>query len=659
MRVALFTDTYLPDINGVVSSIELLRKKLEEKGHEAYVVSTRPGLFKVKKEGRIIRLPGIELKSLYGYKLASPAHMLVLDELEEMNFDLFHVHTEFGVGIFASIAAKQLHIPLVRTYHTTYEDYTHYVNVLHVESFDKVAKKLVGVLSRQYGDDCLRLIAPSKKTANMLKGYGVSTPISILPTGVELKRFSPDLFTEEDTRRIRTELGIGDDEKMVLYVGRIAQEKSLVLLLEAFKLIKEEGIKAKLVVIGGGPQLEELRSLAKTLSIDDIVIFTDKKPFVEVPAYYHAADLFTSASKTETQGMTYVEALASGTPVLARHDEVLEELIGEGRNGYFFDDKEEFVEKLKQFLSLSGEELKAMQQNALAESKIYDADVYVENMLKLYEETIEEYESSYVVKSISLKNDVVHLTLNNGKNEEKVMVSLETYYQLGIRKDDKLTAAQYERLKNEESFVKAYRAALKRISARDYTVKQMREYLRDKQELPEEEIDEIVEKLEEKGMLDDRRYVIEKRDHFEAILLSRKQMTARLRRAGIAPEIIEECLDSEDSEADKALRRAQKHQKSIRNKSLLVKKQTIKRKLYEEGFSSEDIQEAMSMLDFAEDAFAEESVLKSECSKIRRRLERKYSGTQLRNRLYQSLLAKGFANDAVYALINGMEWEDD
>ncbi|MBQ1288917.1 MAG: glycosyl transferase family 1, partial [Erysipelotrichaceae bacterium] len=74
MRVALFTDTYLPDINGVVSSIELLRKKLEEKGHEAYVVSTRPGLFKVKKEGRIIRLPGIELKSLYGYKLASPAH---------------------------------------------------------------------------------------------------------------------------------------------------------------------------------------------------------------------------------------------------------------------------------------------------------------------------------------------------------------------------------------------------------------------------------------------------------------------------------------------------------------------------------------------------------------------------------------------------------
>ena len=659
MRVALFTDTYLPDINGVVSSIELLRKKLEEKGHEAYVVSTYPGLFKVKKEGRIIRLPGIELKGLYGYKAASPAHLLVLDELENLNFDLFHVHTEFGVGIFGSIAAKQLHVPMVRTYHTTYEDYTHYANFLHMESFDKVAKKLVGILSRQYGEDCLRLIAPSKKTANMLLGYGIRTPIRILPTGVELKRFSPELFTEEDAHRVRSELGIKDDEKMLLYVGRIAQEKSIVMLLEAFARIKSEGIRAKLVVIGGGPQLDELRSLAKTLSIDDIVIFTDKKPFDEVPVYYHAADLFTSASKTETQGMTYVEALASGTPVLARYDEVLEELIKEDVNGYFFEDADSFVTKLRKFLSLSSEELSKMQKNAIDEAQIYDADTYVENMLQLYKETIEEYDSSYVVESVSLKNDVVHLLLNNGKNEEKIMVSLERYYQEGIRKDDKLTAAQFERLKNEENFVKAYRAALKRISARDYTVKQMRDYLSEKQEVSEEQVNEIIEKLTEKGLLDDRRYVIEKNDAFQAMLLSRKQMTARLRKAGIAPEIIEECLDFENSESDKALRRAQKYQNSIHNKSLLIKKQTIRRKLFEDGFSSDDIQQAMSMLDFTEDALAEESVLKSECAKIRRRLERKYSGTDLRNHLYHSLLAKGFANDAVYALINEMEWEDD
>ena len=127
MRVALFTDTYLPDVNGVVTSIELLRKELEKHGHDAYVVCTYPGVMKIKQEGKIIRLPGIEVKQLYGYALASPIHYLFIDDLKKLNFDIIHVHTEFGVGIFAGIVAKQLHIPLVRTYHTTYEDYTHYI----------------------------------------------------------------------------------------------------------------------------------------------------------------------------------------------------------------------------------------------------------------------------------------------------------------------------------------------------------------------------------------------------------------------------------------------------------------------------------------------------------------------------------------------------
>ena len=126
MRIGLFSDTYLPDVNGVVSSVELLRKKLSEEGHEVYVVCTHPGLIKVEKEGNIIRLPGIEFKKLYGYAIASPVHYFLTDDIEKLNLDIIHVHTEFGVGIFAQMCADKLHIPLVRTYHTTYEDYTHY-----------------------------------------------------------------------------------------------------------------------------------------------------------------------------------------------------------------------------------------------------------------------------------------------------------------------------------------------------------------------------------------------------------------------------------------------------------------------------------------------------------------------------------------------------
>ena len=143
MRIALFTDTYLPNINGVVTSVELLRKKLEDEGHEAYVVCTYPGLMQVKTEGRIIRIPGIEVKQLYGYSLAQPFHMMLEDELEGFHFDLVHCHTEFGVGLFGGHIAKAFHIPLVRTYHTTYEDYTHYINPMDLESLEGGLKKAV------------------------------------------------------------------------------------------------------------------------------------------------------------------------------------------------------------------------------------------------------------------------------------------------------------------------------------------------------------------------------------------------------------------------------------------------------------------------------------------------------------------------------------
>ena len=141
MNVALFTDTYLPDINGVVTSVELLRKKLAENGHNVYVVCTHTSPLGIKREGNIIRLPGIEIKKLYGYSIASPAHFLLIDDLRDCHFDVIHAHTEFGVGIFAEIVARVLNIPLVRTYHTTYEDYTHYVNPINSKTIEKLQKK--------------------------------------------------------------------------------------------------------------------------------------------------------------------------------------------------------------------------------------------------------------------------------------------------------------------------------------------------------------------------------------------------------------------------------------------------------------------------------------------------------------------------------------
>ena len=137
MRIGLFTDTYTPDINGVVSSIVTLQKELEKDGHEVFVITNHKASH-TKREGNILRLPGLELKWLYGYKIVYTLSFLVLgDEIEKMHLDIIHVHTEFGVGMFGRIVAKYLNIPVVTTYHTMYEDYTHYVNRFDIEEIRK------------------------------------------------------------------------------------------------------------------------------------------------------------------------------------------------------------------------------------------------------------------------------------------------------------------------------------------------------------------------------------------------------------------------------------------------------------------------------------------------------------------------------------------
>ena len=183
MRIGLFTDTYTPDINGVVSSIVTLQKELEKNGHDVFVITNHKAA-RMKKEGNVLRLPGLELKWLYGYKLSTPYHFAARDEVRKMNLDVIHVHTEFGVGMFARIVAKYLNIPVVTTYHTMYEDYTHYINRFDIDEVDKVSKKVISTFSRAISDSAQAVISPSEKTKETLQKYGVKTPIYVIPTGL-------------------------------------------------------------------------------------------------------------------------------------------------------------------------------------------------------------------------------------------------------------------------------------------------------------------------------------------------------------------------------------------------------------------------------------------------------------------------------------------
>lgn len=659
MRIAIFTDTYLPDINGVVTSIDLERRILEKRGHEVYIICSYSGSLKIKYEGHIVRLPGLEIKKLYGYAMAQPIHLLLIEELRNLHFDVIHANTEFGVGIFANICANRLDVPLVRTYHTTYEDYTHYVNFLNSKILDNGLKKAVALLSKTYGQNCLRLISPSNKTMEMLRGYGVTNTIDVIPTGIELSMFRNDGSDKAQCLQIRNLCNLGADERLLIYVGRIAEEKAIDLIISAMKKVKEHSLKVKLAIVGDGPQLGSLKKLAIDLGVDDVVTFLGKKPFSEIPLYYHAADAFISASTSETQGMTFVEALSSGLPIFARYDEVLMDIVHPGENGYFFKDEDELVVKLKEFSVLDKESLFAIKNNAINSVRKYDADNFGAALETLFYEVVEDYSKSHWICKTVLKDDYVALTIKNAQDERSVLnVSLDDYYANGFRSNSKIINSVYLELRKKEEYLKAYRSCLRKISTCDQTVKQISDHLHKRFDLSEEDIESLILKLKDKHLLDDEVYVCSRLSSLNMAGLSRKMMMHKLKNAGVDEALINKYLQTTpDDEAYKALKRAEKMKGTIRGKSVNMKKQLIVRKLLNEGFSGDIANEAVEQLDFSSEIFSESELLRQEAMKAYKKYAVKYKGTKLRNMVFTALVNRGFNYKEIYAVINGMEWE--
>ncbi len=388
VRIGIFTDTYLPDINGVVTSVLTLKKALEKNGHEVFVVTNHDDMLKTTFKDNVLRLPGLKLDFLYGYKLTNPIQIAAAKPIKAWNLDLIHVHQEFGVGIFGRSLASAFEIPLVSTYHTTYEDYTHYVNFFNFETIDNISKRAVEGLSKAFTKKSQIVIAPSEKTKEMLVGYGIKNRIQVIPTGLDLDVFDENNTSVEKIKEIRDECGISEGQSVFIYVGRIAQEKSIDIVIKAFKHVKAKGINAKFVIVGSGPDLKMLQELTKELALEDYVFFAGLKQREEVAAYYHSADAFISGSTTETQGLTYIEALASGLGLFARKDEVLKDIVIEDKTGYYFDNEVQLANKIENFI-LNRENRARIKENALKVSKAYSLDEYYDNIIECYKQAIE------------------------------------------------------------------------------------------------------------------------------------------------------------------------------------------------------------------------------------------------------------------------------
>lgn len=383
MRIGIFTDTYDPDVNGVVRSIQSLKQVLEKNKHDVFIITNHPDLFKTEFKERVVRLPGLKINALYGYVASSPVQRKAFELVRLLSLDIIHVNSDFGVGYFGRFCGRKLGIPVVFTYHTEFESYTNYINPLKFKWVDKVGKIAVAKASRKLCNKCAAVITPSRKTRNMLIRYGVSRRIFVVPTGLDVDTFYWSSKDYEDIQEIRKSFNIKSNELLILYVGRIAPEKSIEMLIEGFKKINQSNLPSKLLIVGDGPSLQSLKRNVDA-NLTNSILFAGKVAMSEVSRYYAASNVFVSPSVTETQGLTFIEAMAGGLPVFAREDLALKDVVVENETGFYFKDSDELARKLEYYGKMSEHMKTEMLEKTYEKSKTYDLDHFYNSIMDVY-----------------------------------------------------------------------------------------------------------------------------------------------------------------------------------------------------------------------------------------------------------------------------------
>jgi 1,2-diacylglycerol 3-alpha-glucosyltransferase len=383
LNIGLFTETYYPEINGVATSVYMLKRELEEIGHTVYVfTTTTPGA--PEYEHNVFRVPSLPCILITERRIGLFYQQKLASLIKKLNLDIIHTHTEFSLGIFGRIMAKELKLPMIHTYHTIYEDYTHYVT--HFKPLDKRAKAFVRIFTKICCNTVEQVIVPTDKVKELLLQYSVSKDISVIPTGVDLKKFNPELYTTEEVLQARYECGISKEDKVLLYIGRVSKEKNIAEIIEAMPDYMRSRPEVRLLIIGGGPEMERLKHRAEEMGLAGRILFAGPKPWDKIGLYYQIGDVFVSASRSETQGLTYIEAMAAGLPVVARKDKCLDDILVNGHNGYDFTNKEELIEGLDKIL-FSTEDI-SYSENAIAKMRKFSTEEFARNVEKVYEEVI-------------------------------------------------------------------------------------------------------------------------------------------------------------------------------------------------------------------------------------------------------------------------------
>ena len=329
MKIALFTDTYLPAVDGVVTSVLATRRQLLADGHEVVVFAPEDPKRRGTNEPGMVYVRAKEFRTYPGYRLAMFPGREV-DLVKDYEIDVIHSHGVGFVGVKGLWAAWQARIPIVQTFHTMIQDTLPFYSPfgLNLHLLERGLRLYLRIFLRK----CQGVVVPSRAILDEILALSPEATIAdVIPTGVDPDRFRPDVSGQA----IRNRWGLNGHD-VVLHVGRVAPEKNLGTLIHAFRAVKEVNPDAKLLVVGSGPYLEKYYDMVRHLDLSGEVIFTGFVPDADLPRYYAAADAFAIASKFETQGLVVLEALASGRPVAGADYRAIPEFVQDGVNGALF-----------------------------------------------------------------------------------------------------------------------------------------------------------------------------------------------------------------------------------------------------------------------------------------------------------------------------------
>ena len=378
LRIAFYTDTYLPAVDGVVTSILNSKEELERRGHEVYIFTSGDNRRKpvVEIERNVFAVPGVKLKKYPQYRLAV-FPFLTSVKLSEVKPDIIHSHTPFTMGLSALLMAKINRLPIAGTFHTFFTDR----RVLEEYGTDsEIGKRMMIKYSWPYAKffytKCNRVLAPSETTERILNKHGIGNTV-VVPNSVDMRKYNQNVGGES----VRKSITRSGKDRIVLYVGRMSKEKRIEVILKAARRMK--GSSVKFVFVGTGPSIHHYHQMAVRYGLRDMVRFTGFVDSAVLPKYYAAADVFCTASTFETQGVVLLEAMASGKPVVGADSLAIKEIIKNGKNGEKFrpNDGRDCARKLEKVIN-NVASYKGMAETA----KMYSVKIATDMLLKVYKE---------------------------------------------------------------------------------------------------------------------------------------------------------------------------------------------------------------------------------------------------------------------------------